>query len=282
MKMNKAMLFAAIIFTAIATFTSCIIEEGGGSTKKATLAGVIIYDHTVENISTVIEITDLALKLDKYISAPENEKAGIAAKYFPGYIMTLNAGQWSIKAPYETFIIKPGSNSVHTVGSKWEARSDGPVYTSNYMTTPIFVEIECTGDKAWKLSVHEKTGYNINFDADFTISGSSLGVIYPYALYEYMVNGGGNYEPFETNRTNDYFHVDYTIKTPMKFVNRAASSNVYTPVPFIAISGKIEMLVSDDVLSSSLDHIIVEVVSQSSFGVTKIVTFNGITETWSN
>lgn len=281
MKMNKAILFAAIIFAAITTFTSCIIEEGG-SPKKATLAGVIVYDHTVEGISNVIEITDLVLKLDKYISAPENEKAGIAAKYFPGYIMTLNAGQWTIKSPHKTYIIKPGSNSVQTVGSKWEARSDGPMYTQNYMTTPVFVEIECTGDKAWKLSVHEKTGYNINFDADFTISGSSLGVIYPYALYEYIVNGSGNYEPFDTNVANDFFHVDYTIKTPMKFVNRAASSNVYTPVPFIAISGKIEMLVSDDVLSSSLDHIIVEVVSQTSSGVTKIVTFNGITETWSN
>ena len=281
MKMNKAMFFAAIIFTAISTFTSCIIEEGG-IRKKATLAGVIVYDHTVDNISNVIEITDLALKLDKYITAPENEKAVIAAKYFPGYIMTLNAGQWSIKSPKETYIIKPGSNSIHTVGSKWEARSDGPMYTQNYMSTPVFVEIECTGDKSWKLSVHEKTGFNIKFDADFTISGSSLGVIYPYALYEYMVIGGGNYQPFDSNVANDFFHVDYLIKTSMKFVNRAASSNVNGPVPFIAIAGKIEMFVSDDILSSSLDHIIVEVVSQSSSGVTKIVTFNDITETWSN
>lgn len=281
MRIKKAILFAALIIAAIPSFTSCIIEEGG-SRKKATLAGVIVYDHTIENISNVIEITDLALKLDKYITAPENEKAVIAAKYFPGYIMTLNAGQWSIKSQKETYIIKPGSNSIHTVGSKWEARSDGPMYTQNYMTTPVFVEIECTGDKAWKLSVHEKTGYNIKFDADFTISGSSLGVIYPYALYEYLVTGGGNYEPFDSNVANDFFHIDYTIKTPMKFVNRAASSNVNGPVPFIAIAGKIEMFVSDDILSSSLDHIIVEIISQTSSGVTKIVTFNGFTETWSN
>ena len=53
-------------------------------------------------------------------------------------------------------------------------------------------------------------------------------------------------------------------------------------LPLIAVLGKIDILVSNDVLSSKLDHIIVELISQSPYGVNKIVTFNGVTETWNN
>lgn len=280
MKIKKAILSAALILAAISAFTSCIIEEGGYR-PKPTQAGVIVYNNTAENISRVLEIADLSLKLDLYLTSPENEKAGISAKYFPNYGMTLSSGQWTIRPANNVYVIKPDSKSLHTVGAKWEARAENPAYAYDSQIAPLFVVIECTGDKTWKVTVSEKPGYNDHFVADYTITGSAAGTLYPNYLYAYTASGSGHYMPYGVDYVRDFFSVQYSIKTPMKFVPRFTGNYSDILPPFTAISGKIEMFVSDDIVSSSIDHIVVELISQTSYGVNKIVTFNGVTETWS-
>ena len=279
MKIKKTILSAALILAAISAFTSCIIEESGYR-PKPTLAGVVIYNNTNANISRVLEIADLALKLDLYITSPENEKAGIIARFLPGYGMTLSSGQWTLRPYYNQYIIKPDSKSIHTVGAKWEAKAESPSYSYDTQVPPLFVVIECTGEKAWKVTVSEKTGYNYHFVADYTITGSAAGTLYPNSLYVYTVSGSGHYMPFGVDFPRDFFSVQYLTKTPMTFVPRFTGNYSNILPPFTAISGKIEMFVSDDILSSSIDHIVVELISQTSYGVKKIVTFNGVTETW--
>jgi len=279
MKIKKTILSAVLILAAISTFTSCIIEEGGYR-PKPTQAGIVIYNNTNDNISGVLQIADLAIKLDSYITSPENEKAGISAKYFPKYGMTLSSGQWTIRPLNNVYVIKPDSKSLHTVGAKWEARTESPSYAYSSQIPPLFVVIECTGDKAWKVTISEKSGYNDHFIADYTITGSTVGTLYPNSLYDYTVSGSGSYMPYGRNFVQDFFSVQYSIKTPMKFVPRDSGYSLEILPSFIAIRGKIEMFVSDDIVSSSIDVIVVELLSQTSYGVNKIVTFNGITETW--
>lgn len=279
MKIKKTILSAALVLAAISAFTSCIIEESGYR-PKPTLAGVVIYNSTNSNISSVLEIADLAIKLDLYLTSPESEKAGISAKYLPNYGMTQSSGLWTIRPANNVYVIKPDSKSLHTVGAKWEARAENPVYAYESQITPLFVVIECTGEKAWKVTVSEKPGYNDNFVADYTITGSTSGALYPNSLYEYTVSGSGNYMPYGVDFVRDYFYVQYLTKTPMTFVPRFTGNYSNILPPFTAISGKIEMFVSDNIVSSSIDHIVVELISQTSYGVKKIVTFNGVTETW--
>lgn len=280
MKIKKVILFAATIFAAILTFTSCIIEEGSGR-PKATLPGVIVFENAEKNISGVIELADLALKMDKYINAPETEKAGIAAKYFPGYVLSFGTGQWTIKTQYNEYTIKPDGKSIQTVGAKWIAKKEHPSYAYDSAITPLLIEVECTGNETWKISTPEQTGYNVYFIANYTVSGNSVETSNPISLYEYTVSGSGNYEPDVFDNGQNFFHISYTINTPMKLVH-ASNSATGAPAHFISIRGKIEIMVSDDLLSSSLDHIIVELLSQTPSGVTKIVTFNSTTEIWDN
>ncbi|NTV18348.1 MAG: hypothetical protein HGA83_02840 [Bacteroidales bacterium] len=281
MNIKKPILSAALILAAISTFTSCIIEESGYR-PKPTLAGVVIYNNTNSNISSVLEIADLAIKLDLYLTSPESEKAGISAKYLPNYGMTQSSGLWTIRPANNVYVIKPDSKSLHTVGAKWEARAENPAYAYESQITPLFVVIECTGEKAWKVTVSEKPGYNDNFAADYTITGSTSGALYPNSLYEYTVSGSGNYMPYGVDFIRDFLSVQYSIKTPLKFVPRFTGNYSNIIPQYIAVKGKIELFVSDDVLSSRIDHIVVELISQTSYGVNKIVTFNGVTETWSD
>jgi len=281
MKIKKTILSAVLILAAISTFNSCIIEEGGYR-PKPTQAGVVIYNNTNANISRVLEIADLTLKLDLYLTSPENEKAGIIARFLPGYGMTLSSGQWTLRPSYNQYVIKPDSKSIHTVGAKWEAKAESPSYSYDTQVPPLFVVIECTGEKTWKVTVSEKPDYNDNFVADYSITGSTAGTFYPNSLYEYTVSGSGNYMPYGVDFVRDYFYVQYSIKTPMKFVPRYSGNSSDIPPRLNAISGKIEMFVSDDIVSSRIDHIVVELLSETTYGVNKIVTFNGITEIWPN
>jgi hypothetical protein len=280
MKIKKPILFAVLILAAISTFTSCIIEEEGYR-PKPTLAGVVIYNNTNSNISGVLEIADLAIKLDMYLTSPESEKSGISAKYFPNFMMTQSSGLWTIRPASNVYVIKPDAKSLHTVGARWEARAENPTYAYESQITPLFVVIECTGEKAWKVTVSEKPGYNDHFAADYSITGSAVGAMYPNSLYEYTVSGSGNYMPYGVDLIRDFLYVQYSIKTPTRFVPRF-TGNYYPNIllPFIGVKGKIELFVSDDVLSSSIDHIVVELLSQTAYCVNKIVTFNGVTETW--
>ena len=282
MKIKKTILSAVLLFAAISTFTSCIIEEGGYR-PRPTQAGLIIYHNTSRNISSVLEIADIALKLDLYLRSPENEKAGVMSKYFLNYVMTQSSGEWIMKPTNNVYAIKPDSKSLNSVGAKWEARAESPYYYDyDSKIPPLFITIECTGDKTWKITVSEKAGYNDHFIADYTITGSTPSALYQNSLYAYNLSGSGHYMPNSLNIGKDYLYIDYTIKTPMRFVPMEQSNPSNMLLPLIAVLGKIDILVSNDVLSSKLDHIIVELISQSPYGVNKIVTFNGVTETWNN
>ncbi|MDD2504290.1 MAG: hypothetical protein PHG58_10665 [Clostridia bacterium] len=266
-----------LIASIVAFCTSSCITEFGETPPKVTLPGKVIFDYSHSDIAKNILLADMALKLNAFIEATPDQKITIENRYFPKVKPRNIGNSWELVNG--DFIFNTDGKPLENQGSKW-------IVTMNYTGVTDFdfrIEIECTGTREWKItnkgSVTESS--NIVSSADLILKAEPYTGSLTMALYNYSVTGKANF-------TNYYMYsqhykqikVDYSILLPMEYV---IMQQYYYPAfdyAFIAIKGKMEMIVSGVDDEKMRDQINSDLSSSVGMSVVNRITYRGVTESW--
>lgn len=247
------------------TLSSCILEEGDNVPKK-TEAGQLIWELTSREISNNLYATDLALKLDLWLTAPEAEKNQWEDRFFPDSKLRYSTGAWNLTGM--PVYIYPDGKSIHTPGARWKVIFTEPVFMQS--NTEFEMDVECTDNLKWNIS-------NNNFSLN--IEGKRVDSPATAAGYIYTTSGDGNFIPGYYDRPDERLTATYAITQSMTF-HPETFGLVSSRYMFRPYSGKCSISVSDTRNSAVNDKILVEILSGSPTRIVYKITYNGITETW--
>ena len=274
----KKYMFILVACLAIFAPTSCIIEEGGYR-PKATAAGKLIFDNTELVVSKNIFYADIAVKLNAYINASVDQKTVLEDRYFPTFKPRNTANKWEFaNSPYS---FTTDGKSLDMVGAKWIVTQNQAYYSGESgFINPLSVIIECVGDKQWKITSTDAYSYQTISNSELVAKATPYSIANTYILYDYTISGGGNFISSENYSTTNSIHVDYTIKSPMKFVFKDATGYSAINYSFTAVGGKIEMVVNNTADPNKRDLIMSDLSQSIGNNVVNRITFKGVTEVW--
>jgi len=264
--MKRVFVIIALAATMV-SLSSCVIEEGD-SVKRKTEAARIIFDNVENNISSMIVLSDMAIKLSKWIDAPVNKKDSLEDLWFPEYKIRSDNGEWRLQN--SSYFIKTDGNSLDSLNSQWSVG----------IGDDTFISVKCTAPKTWLIKCNGKIlteKYHLT-DATLTIKGVSPLLSISSLLYDYNVSGEGKFLPdtysegyHGSNQTNK-LEINYDINNEVRFINLRASEGEMDIL--------VENLNGNSIYNDNLDAIHAEMIAYTDYGVVKYLTFMGYREVW--
>ncbi|MEA5006735.1 MAG: hypothetical protein VB022_10025 [Rikenellaceae bacterium] len=278
--MKRALLSISLLF-CIFSLSSCVIIDEGDSVKRKTEAAKIIFDNVEDNISAMVDLCDMAVKLSRWIDAPESSKAAMEDLWFPDYKLRYEGGKWIFRDI--SYYFTTGGKSLDSLDSEWIVGYG----TAQRMT------IKCTGKQTWNVTCNGSLfTYNYHLSkANITLTGRSPLLSGSDILFDYDVSGEGS---FITNAAYSYDYseqdmnldnsltISYKIDDKVRFVTCPDSNTYYSGYDyprykeFRASEGEMDITIEDEVTET----IHAEMISYTQYGVVKYLTFKGNKEVW--
>ncbi|NCB97175.1 MAG: hypothetical protein EOM36_02295 [Bacteroidia bacterium] len=278
--MKRALLSISLLF-CIFSLSSCVIIDEGDSVKRKTEAARIIFDNVEDNISAVVDLCDMAVKLSRWIDAPESGKGALEDLWFPDYKLRYEGDKWIFRDI--SYYFTTGGKSLDSLNSEWIV---------GYGTAQR-ITIKCTGKEKWSIKCSGSiftNNYHLS-DANIILTGRSPLRSGSGILYDYDVSGSGS---FITNASQSYQYpeydidpdnsltISYTIGEKVRFVTCPDPESYYSNYDypryreFRASEGEMDI----EVLDESTETIHAEMISYTPYGVVKYLTFKGYREVW--
>lgn len=264
----KKLIFNLVLAVIGLTITSCIIEEGD-TPPRETQAGKVIFNYSEQFISNNVVLADIAIKINKFSEAPADQKNAIEDRFFPQFKPRATGNTWNLLN--SNFVITTDGKSLETIGAKWRVSQ----YEGEFM-----INIECTGNKQWKVTSQNSSNWQLTGSSDLTINASLPEITSGAALYDYSVSGFCNFSSTNNSYSDESISVICTIKEPLIFVLGNQQYYYQASSSFYAAGGKIEMLVSNINDSEKRDLIIADLSSSTGTNVVNRITFKGVTQVW--
>ncbi|OFY39235.1 MAG: hypothetical protein A2X18_04240 [Bacteroidetes bacterium GWF2_40_14] len=264
----KKMIFSLVIAVLGLTTTSCILEEGD-TPPRETKAGKLIFDYSEQFISANLALADIAIKVNKFSETPADQKNAIEDRFFPQFKPRATGNTWALLN--SDYVITTDGKSLETTGAKWRVSQ----YEGKFI-----VNIECTGDKQWKLTSQNSQDWQYTGNTDLLVKALlPAKTVGPY-LYDYSVDGTCNFMSIHSGNYENSNRINCTVKEPMKFIYRGQQSYFQSYSNFYAAGGKIEMIVNNMSDPEKRDLIIADLSSSVGTNIVNRITFKGITQVW--
>ena len=278
--MKRALLSIPLLF-CIFSLSSCVIIDEGDSVKRKTEAARIIFDNVEDNISAVVDLCDMAVKLSRWIDAPESGKGALEDLWFPDYKLRYEGDKWIFRDI--SYYFTTGGKSLDSLNSEWIV---------GYGTAQR-ITIKCTGKEKWSVTCSGSiftNNYHLS-DANIILTGRSPLRSGSGILYDYDVSGSGS---FITNASQSYQYpeydidpdnsltISYIIGEKVRFVTCPDEEYYYSnndyprDREFRASEGEMDIEVQDE----GTETIHAEMISYTLYGVVKYLTFKGYKEVW--
>ena len=278
--MKKAIFSISLIFCVL-SLSSCVIIDEGDSVKRKTEAARIIFDNVEDNISAMADLCDMAVKLSRWIDAPESSKGTLEDLWFPDYKLRYEGDKWIFRDL--SYYFRTGGKSLDSLNSEWAV---------GYGDTQS-VTIKCTGKDTWSVKCSGSlftSNYHLS-EANITLTGRGPLLSGSGILYDYDVSGSGS---FITNASQSYHYavydsnsdntltISYSIGEKVRFVTCPDSESYYPNYDspryreLRASDGEMDIEVKDE----GTESIHAEMISYTQYGVVKYLTFRGHKEIW--
>jgi len=271
--MKRAFILLTVLFPLI-YLNSCVIIDGGEDAQRKTAAAKIVYDETENNISAILVMTDISIKLSKWIDAPESQKDSIEDLYFPDFKPRFANGRWSLLN--SSYYILPDTHSLSMTGAEWKATAGED--------EPYAITIKCTGNDTWSVTCANASIIGTTINSSLVVKGVSTKLDTKLALFDYIISGSGSLLPDASDRhSRNHINIAFNIKDGIRFIitnSDIVGSNIYNLNSYRGASGDMEMTVQNLSDADQSDAILVEIIAYTDYGVVKYFTFKGAREVW--
>lgn len=196
--MKKQIFYIGVIL--LLSLNSCIVEEGKQSYNYN--SGKIAFGYMEENMVTMMAHFDIALRLNAYLSVPEEWREYIVKCYFPKYkILTDGEDQWiGVKQADTVFRIFTGNFALDQEGALWKY-----VDRNTKETTISYSQ----ADKWFLETGHTRKYYWVS-NACFEIENTQSSYPKDFQNGDFMISGSG-----QSFSSADKITLDFVIASPL-------------------------------------------------------------------
>lgn len=226
--MQMRNIFVMVLIFAGILPVACVIEHEDGYASKN--GGKQAFSAYEDNMRELVSFVDLAIRMENYLSVPENERPNAEEIYFPDHkIRPAGEQAWAgLQARDTVFRIVTGGQSLFTEGAKWEVYGYGVLFAPAVLT--------CTGEQRIALEVEGCRGAVWTTDASLSFQCKQETVPENYYAGKWMISGSGKCVSEADYNNRNRILLGFEIIQPLEKDSRSK---------YIAENGEVSMLVKD-------------------------------------
>lgn len=219
---------------------SCVLEHGDSSAIQSYNAGKQAFNYVEGNMADMLAKFDIALRLNAYLAAPEEEREQAEDRYFPEYKIRADKGnQWIGLFNGDTvFRISTGNCALNQEGGLWK-------YDDRYTEE---TNITCLQAGKWLLETRDTQNYNWVSNARFEIETEHAACPENFQNSDFIVSGSGQSVSFRDKE----LILDFVIVEPMQ---KVASSKYLFSEGYLTIKAADTSLQLTEYISAQLTRL---------------------------
>lgn len=226
--MQMRNIFVMVLIFAGILPVACVIEHEDGYDSKN--GGKQAFNAYEDNMRELVSFVDLAIRMENYLAAPENERPNAEEIYFPDHkIRPAGEQAWAgLQARDTVFRIVTGGQSLFTEGAEWQVYGYGVLFAPAVLT--------CTGEQSIALDVKGRRGAVWTTDASLSFQCKQETVPENYYAGKWVISGSGKCVTEADYSDRHRILLNFELTQPLEKVSRTR---------YIADKGEVSMQVRD-------------------------------------
>lgn len=183
--MKRQYLFVAVLVILGLLPGACVIEHhSDGFSHNGGKQTFEVYE---ENMRALLVFVDLAIRMDHYLAAPEDERPDAEQEYLPEYkIRSVGEGEWvGLRVRDTVFRVVTGGKALTDEGAEWK------IYSVENVYVPSWATLIRTGEKKFALKVESCRTYQWTTEAELELQYKQDSLPDYYEDAEWSISGSG-------------------------------------------------------------------------------------------
>ena len=148
--MKKIYTCVVVIVLALASATSCVIDNGYYYERKSSRA-TVVCERTVDVMQDYMVFVDMALMFNEYLKTENDYKPLILASFMKGWTIVPVENNWSVSLQGRQYIIYPDNKPIDEVGSEWRVARAHANYSSSGIGSFDLCYIRCRSENSYEV-----------------------------------------------------------------------------------------------------------------------------------